>query len=103
MEVHTGTGDAIIDALRSMGTISASVGGPVISSTITLTALDALSFVGEMARQLTLVEHENYKEVTITSLLEYLHSKKKNLESTHSVREIISHFNKVFFFNFFFF
>ena len=87
-------GDAILEALKSMTAASASVGGGSVFASNTLTALDALSFVGELARQLTLIEHELYRQVTVTGLLDYVITKRKN-SGAEKVREVIVHFNKI--------
>jgi len=90
---YHGVSDSVLEAIRNVATTSAVVGGGSVVASNTLTALDALSFVGEIARQLTLIEAELFSSITISGLLDYVLKVKS--PAADEVRNIILHFNKV--------
>ena len=93
-DIQHPVGDAVLEAIRSIATASAAIGGGTAIASTSLTALDALSFVGEMARQLTLMEYDLLRMVTVTGLLDYVVIKRKT-PAAERVRDVIQHFNKI--------
>jgi len=91
-EIEHPMSESIMEAIKTVGTTTAFLASGSLALT-TLTASEALSYVGELARQLTLCEYELFSKIAVTDLFEYL--QKLNTNAANRVRDIILHFNKI--------